>query len=110
MKFYLENINVGIGRKVLVDATDSIIGASSTNYSTTFEQMAIDIYPSELMYDVAGYGVVKIVDRDGLCKIPIGAELKAFAYEKGSEEYNLAYSRVQGELDKGEKFKNTYMV
>ncbi|MBQ3502293.1 MAG: hypothetical protein IJA72_01335, partial [Clostridia bacterium] len=110
LKFYLEDVKVGVGRKVLVDATDAIIGTSSTNYSVTFETMTIDIHPNELIYTIAGYGTVKVVDRDGLCKIPIGSEIKAFAYEKGSEEYNSAYSRVQDEIEKDEKFKNTYTI
>ncbi len=113
LKFELADKSVGVGREVAVDYSQAITGADSRNYSVSFEKIYIDIYPRELEYNIAGYGTIKVVDRDGLCKIPFGAELRANIYEKGSEEYSNAYVRVENEIQKDEKFKqclNVYIV
>ena len=110
LNFYLENSSVGYRRKVLLNWTDALVGADSTNYSVTYDEKTIDIYPYELDRYVDGYGTFKVVDVDRLCLIPIESELLVNAYIKGSSEYRALYSRVEKEMSRGEKLKVCYDI
>jgi len=112
LKFSHEEVGVQGKRKCLVtvDWSNAVVGADSVNYAVTCEEKYIDIYPYEISYTVPGYGTFKVVDVDRLRLIPIGSQMYARVFERGSNQYRDMYSRIEGEIAKGEKLKICYEI
>ena len=110
LEFYLENYTVGNKREVFIKWDKALSGADSFNYTVTYDKIYVDVYPYELSCEVEGYGVVKVVDIDKKCAIPIGAKLIVNAYEKGSAEYREIFSALETSIVDGEKLRVCYSV
>lgn len=104
LKFYLENFTIGRNRKVLLDYNEALTGADSANYTVTYLEKYIDVYPYEKECKIEGFGTFKIVDRDKKCLIPIEAEFSGTAYITGSPEYRSVYSSIENYMSQSEDF------
>ena len=110
LKFYVEDYSIGERREVFIDYSNALVGADSTNYTITYDKTYINIHPYELTYYLKDCGTFKIVDKDNLCVIPIGANMFARTHDRGSSEYRSIYSLVETHVSQGEKLKEIYEV
>lgn len=110
LKFYLEDGTVGYKREVLIDFSEALTGADSTNYTVSYNPTLIDVYPYEKECKIEGFGVIRIVDRDKKCLIPINAEFIGYAYINGSTEYRAMYPIVETYLKQTEDFDIAFEV
>lgn len=104
LKFYLKDSSVGYNREVLLDFSEALTGADSTNYTVSYNKTFVNIYPYEKECKIEGFGVFKIVDRDKRCLIPIDAEFIGTAYVNGSIQYRDMYPIVETYLRQTENF------
>lgn len=110
LKFYLEDNSIGYAREVKLNWEGALVGADSTNYTITYDTKYIDIHPYERTCTVDKYGTFKIVDQDKKCLIPINAEIIVRVYESGTSEYRALYSRLESQIERGQKLKICYEV
>lgn len=108
LRFYLEDFTIGRNRKVIVDYSEALTGADSVNYTVTYLEKYIDIYPYEKECKIDGFGTFKIVDRDKKCLIPIEAEFSGTAYVNGSPEYKNVFPKLESLISQNEDFMVYY--
>lgn len=110
LKFYVEDYSIGYNKEVFIDWSTALVGADSINYSIIYTQSFIDIYPYEISYYLKDYGTFKVVDVDRLCLIPIESRMFARAFDKGTNDYRLAYGSIEPQIGEGEKLKACYEI
>lgn len=108
LKFYLGEYSVGYQREILLDYSNALTGADSTNYTVSYNKTYIDIYPYEKQCKIEGFGTFKIVDKDKLCIIPMEADFFGTAYLNGNIEYRNVYPLVETYMTRAEKFNVYY--
>lgn len=108
LRFYCEDYTIGKQRKVIIDYSQALFGADSTNYVVSYEDIYIDIHPYEIEVNVEGYGNFKLVDYDRLCLIPINSRLIVNCYDSDSYTYRQLYGQVETQMQAGENFNICY--
>lgn len=108
LKFYLKEYSVGYKREILLDYSEALAGADSTNYTVSYKKVYVDVYPYERQCRIEGFGTFKIVDKDKLCLIPIEADFYGTAYVNGHIEYRDIYPFVESFMTRAEDFDVYY--
>ena len=109
--FTLNDYSIGYGKNVSINLSETLDGADSANYYINNIFYTIDIFPYEIVYDLANVGRFTITDYDELCVIPIETKLDGLIVKvinSGSVEYPEFYNILESKIGRNERLHNFY--